>query len=68
MKSALTVSGTLARPSRCEGCSHRGRAWCLDEDGFPACEREDVNGEDEDIHGFIPEGLFDGSEDEEDDE
>lgn len=40
MKSALTVSGTLARPSRCEGCLHRGRAWCLDEDGYPACDRE----------------------------
>ena len=47
MKSTLTVSGTLARPIRCEGCPHRGRAWCLDEDGYPACEREDEFDEDE---------------------
>ena len=43
MKSTLTVSGTLARPIRCEGCPHRGRAWCLDEDEFD----EDENKEDE---------------------
>ena len=67
-KSVLDPFGRLIVPSRCEGCPHRGRAWCLDEDGYPACDREDVNGEDEDIHGFIPEGLFDGSEDEEDEE
>lgn len=48
MKSVLTVSGTLARPSRCEGCPHRGRAWCLDEDGFPACDSEDETEEQED--------------------
>ena len=56
------------RPAKCHDCPQRGRAWCLDGEGYPACDREDVNGEDEDIHGFIPEGLFDSSEDEEDEE
>ena len=40
----------------------------MDEDGVPACDRDDVNGEDEDIHGFIPEWLFDGYEEKEDKE
>lgn len=39
-KSVLDPFGRLIVPSRCEGCPHRGRAWCLDEDGYPACDRK----------------------------
>lgn len=40
-KSVLDPFGRLIVPSRCEGCPHRGRAWCRDEDdGYPACDRE----------------------------
>ena len=47
MKSALTVSGTLDFPVRCYGCPYRGRAWCRDEEGYPACEREGDEPEEE---------------------
>lgn len=29
------------RPAKCHDCPQRGRAWCLDGEGFPACDRED---------------------------
>lgn len=28
------------RPAKCHDRPQRGRAWCLDEDGYPACDRE----------------------------
>lgn len=38
------------RPTKCHECPHRGRAWCLDGEGFPACDREDdLQNEDETI-------------------
>lgn len=37
------------RQAKCHDCPHRGRAWCLDGEGFPACDREDdLQDEDED--------------------
>lgn len=49
-KSVLDPFGRLIVPSRCEGCPHHGRAWCLDEDGVPACDRKDDFDEDETIN------------------
>lgn len=37
-------------PAKCHDCPHRERAWCLDGEGFPACDREDdLQDEDETI-------------------
>lgn len=29
------------RPAKCHDCPNSGRAWCLDGEGFPACDRKD---------------------------
>lgn len=46
-KSVLDPFGRLIVPSKCLDCPHRGRAWCLDAEGYPACERERKDGEEQ---------------------
>ena len=46
-KSVLDPFGRVIVPSKCLDCPHRGRAWCLDADGFPACDSEDETEEQE---------------------
>ena len=35
------------RPAKCHDCPQRGRAWCLDGEGYPECDREDETEEQE---------------------
>ena len=35
------------RPAKCHDCPQRGRAWCLDGEGYPECDREGDFDEDE---------------------